>query len=147
MLFLPLLDRTWPVPRLPKTQFHYLAWTGLLLVIVGLLIWRPSIFVFTLSTLSTTALPEEWFFRAYFMAQLGAGWQANIMASLLFSLLHGLTRDWVTALLVLAPSLFYGWLYQRCRDLPVLVLTHTLSNLVFVLFLAQPMAVWLGNLM
>lgn len=81
------------------------------------------------------------------MGRLGAGWRANAMASLLFSLLHGLTRDWATALLVFVPSLFYGWLYQRSRDLPLLVLAHTMSNLVFVLFLVQPMTTWLGNLM
>jgi len=147
MLFLPLLDSTWPLPRLLHTRSHYLAWAGLLLAIAGLLAWRPSLHALALATLLTAALPEEWYFRAYFMTRIGTGWRANVMASLLFSLLHGLTRDWTTALLVFAPSLFYGWLYQRTRDLPLLVLTHTLSNLVFVQFLTQPMATWLGNLM
>jgi len=38
---------------------------------------------------------------------------------------------------VLGPSLVYGWLYQRTRDLPLIVLLHTLSNLVFVMFLGR----------
>ena len=147
MLFLPLFDRTWLVPRLPHTPFHYLAWGALLLLMAGLLAWKPSFAAFALAAILTSALPEEWYFRAFFMGRLGAGWRANAMASLLFSLLHGLTRDWATALLVFVPSLFYGWLYQRSRDLPLLVLAHTMSNLVFVLFLVQPMTTWLGNLM
>ena len=147
MLFLPLFDRAWSAPRLPRTRSHYLAWGALLLAIAGLLGWRSSFAAFTLAAILTSALPEEWYFRAYFMGRLGTGWRAIAVTSLLFSLLHGLTRDWATAILVFVPSLFYGWLYQRSRDFPLLVLTHTLSNLAFVLFLAQPVAAWLQNLM
>lgn len=90
---------------------------------------------FALSTLLMAAIPEEWFFRAYFMARIGQGWRANLAASLLFSLLHGLTQGWPAAIRVFAPSLFYGWLYQRTGDLILLVLMHALSNLLFVMFL------------
>jgi membrane protease YdiL (CAAX protease family) len=38
---------------------------------------------------------------------------------------------------VLGPSLAYGWPYQRTRDLPLIVLLHALSNLVFVMFLSR----------
>lgn len=38
---------------------------------------------------------------------------------------------------MLDPSLVYGCLYQRTRDLPLLVLLHALSNLVFVMFLGR----------
>jgi membrane protease YdiL (CAAX protease family) len=52
--------------------------------------------------------------------------------------LHGLTRGWMVGLaVVLGPSLVYGWLYQRTRDLPLLVLLHALSNLIFVMFLSR----------
>ncbi len=51
-----------------------------------------------------------------------------------------------TALLVFLPSLFYGWLYQRTRDLPLLVLVHALSNLVYVMFLAGYVATWAPDL-
>lgn len=70
----------------------------------------------------------------------------TLFSSLLFSLLHGLTRGWTAATLVFPPSLFYGWLYQRTRDLPLLALVHTLSNLVYVLFLARLMATWAPDL-
>lgn len=142
MLFLPLLDRGWRLPALPHSHSHYLAWGGLLLAGILLLAWRPSSAPFALATLLTAAVPEEWFFRAYFMTRIGPGWRANLAASALFSLLHGLTQGWTTALLVFLPSLFYGWLYQRTRDLPLLVLVHALSNLVYVMFLAGFVAAW-----
>ena len=146
MLFLPLLDRSWNLPAFPKYRGSLIALAGFALVITGLLLWQPQSLQYALSTLLLAALPEEWFFRAYFMVQLGSGWGANLLSSLLFSTLHGLRWDWTAALLVLAPSLFYGWLYQRSRDLPLVILAHALSNLLFVLFLAAPVATWLGDL-
>ncbi len=92
------------------------------------------------------ALPEEWFFRGYFIARLGKGIQANAITSVLFSLIHGLTQGWTVAVLVFVPSLFYGWLYQRTRDLPLIVLAHALSNLIYVLLLAGYVATWVPDL-
>ena len=146
MLFLPLLDRAWSLPAFPFRRVNLIALSGLVLAIAGLIIWQPQSLPYALSTLFLTALPEEWFFRAYFMVRLGQGWLPNLIASLVFSVMHGLTRDWATALLVFAPSLFYGWLYQRVRDLPLLVLIHTLSNLVFMLFASHTVATWLKYL-
>ncbi|MCR4347295.1 MAG: CPBP family glutamic-type intramembrane protease [Sulfuricaulis sp.] len=146
MLFLPFFDRGWKIPALPRSRSHRLIWAGLLIAGMALLLWQPSKMSFAFSALLTAALPEEWFFRAYFMTQIGQGWHANLVASVLFSLLHGLTHNWYTALLVLVPSLFYGWLYQRTRDLPLLVLAHALSNLVYVMFLAGFVATWVPDL-
>jgi hypothetical protein len=113
---------------------------------LALLAWRPSAAPFALATLLAAAIPEEWFFRTYFMIRLGQGSRANIITSLLFSLMHGLTRGWTAAALVFLPSLFYGWLYQRTRDLPLLVLVHTLSNLIYVLFPAGYVTTWAPDL-
>ena len=146
MLFLPLFDHGWHIPALPRKRYQHLTWAGILVAAVAILAWRPSEIPFALSTLAVAALPEEWFFRAYFMTRLGKGLQANIVASLLFCLLHGLTRDWTIAVLVFAPSLFYGWLYQRTRDLPLLTLVHALSNLVYAVFLSQFVATFIENL-
>lgn len=146
MLLLPLFDRGWQLPSLPCSRLHHLSWAAITIAGIALLVWRPSVVPYALSTLLMAALPEEWFFRAYFMTRLGQGVRANIIASLLFSLLHGLTRGWTTAVLVFLPSLFYGWLYQHTRDLPLLVLVHALSNLVYVLFLAGPVATWVPDL-
>ena len=146
MLFLPLLDRGWKLPALPTRRGNLIAWSGLALAIAGLLVWQPQSLPYAVSALFLAALPEEWFFRAYFMTRLGQGRSSNLIASLLFSLLHGLTRDWATSLLVFVPSLAYGWLYQRTRDLPLLVMVHALSNLVYAVFLAEYIAAFLGNL-
>ena len=179
MLFLPLFDRGWKIPALSRSQHHHLIWAGLLISGIALLAWRPSEIPFALSTLLMAAIPEEWFFRAYFMTRLQTAclehvariersgtretitppgfhfipsglhaltlWFPNVAASLLFSLMHGLTRGWIAAGLVFVPSLFYGWLYQRTRDLPLLVLVHALSNLVFVIFFTHFLAVFIGN--
>ena len=149
MLFFPLLDRYWQPPTIPTTASHSLAWTALGLSMVLLVVTYPTSLDAAVSALVIAALPEEWFFRAYFMTQLDRQMGlrsvgANLTASLVFSLVHGLSRDWMTALLVFAPSLFYGWLYQRTRDLPLVVLVHALSNLVFALFLAAPLRTVLG---
>ncbi len=116
----------------------------MLLAGFALLAWKPDYLEPGVSTFLTAALPEEWFFRAYFMSSLGTGVSANVIASVLFSLLHGLTRGWVIAPLVFLPSLFYGWLYQRTRDLPLLVLTHMLSNIVFMVFVTGTFNRWLA---
>jgi len=142
MLFLPLLDRRWRLPGIPRTPLHYALWLVLLLVATALLLWQPQHLNFALATLLTAALPEEWFFRAYFMTRLqethwGRDWRANLITSLLFAGLHALTRGWMVGLAVLGPSLVYGWLYQRTRDLPLLVLVHALSNLVYVMLLSR----------
>lgn len=147
MLFWPLLDRHWQIPKFPRTSINYLTWIILIIFSAALLAWQPDQAVFAVVTLTTAAFPEEWFFRAYLMESLGKDWRTNIIASLIFSAIHGLAAGWTVAVLVFAPSLFYGWLYQRTRDLPLLVLTHALSNIVFALFLAKPMSAQFGYLL
>lgn len=142
MLFFPLLDRRWHLPNFPHTLPNYGLWLGLLLISASLLVWQPQHLPYALATLLIAALPEEWFFRAYIMTRLqetrwGQGWRANLVTTLLFGGLHALTHGWVVGLSVLGPSLIYGWLYQRTRDLPLIVLLHALSNLVFVMFLSR----------
>ncbi len=137
MLLLPLLDSGWRPPGLPKGRRHWTLLAPLLLISAGLLVWRPQYTAFAATTLLTAALPEEWFFRAYLMPRIGRSLSANLLVSLLFSLLHGLTRGPAIGLQVFLPSVFFGWCYQRSGDLPLVVLVHALSNLVFVLFLAR----------
>jgi membrane protease YdiL (CAAX protease family) len=145
MLFLPLADRRWVLPVARPEPRLIIAWACLAAAGAGLLLWQPAHLGFALATLLLAALPEEWFFRAYFMSRLGKGIRANAIASVLFCLMHGLTRGWTAAVLVFVPSLFYGWLYQRTRDLPLLVLVHALSNLVFVMFFSHFLADFMGN--
>jgi membrane protease YdiL (CAAX protease family) len=142
MLFLPLLDEGWRTPVLPRRPRQFGVSAALLAAGIALLVWRPELAGFAASTLFFAALPEEWFFRAYFMTRIGDGLRSNLIASLLFALMHGLTRDWATAALVFVPSLFYGWLYQRTRDIVLVVLVHALSNLFYAAFIARIMPEW-----
>ena len=136
MLFLPLLDRGWQRVPLPLGLAHLAAWIALGLIALGLLAWQPGRLSFFFATLALAALPEEWFFRAWFMTRLGRGIGANLIASLLFSLVHLLSQSPVRGLLVFLPSLGYGWLFQKSRgDLPLVILAHALSNLVYVMVL------------
>ncbi len=135
MLFLPFLDRKWKIPSLPQKRGHYFAWVVLAGIVVVLLLIRPDKAGFFFATLTLAALPEEWFFRAWFMTRLGTGWQANIMASMFFSLIHLPIQGPTRAMLVFFPSLIFGWLYQRNRDLVMVVLVHALSNLGYVIYL------------
>jgi membrane protease YdiL (CAAX protease family) len=142
MLFLPLLDRRWNSPAIDPRAINIAIWAILVITTGSLLAWQPQYVSFAASTLLFAALPEEWFFRAYFMTRLGTGWQANLITSLVFALLHGLAWGPATAILVFIPSLLFGWLYQRRRDLILLVLVHALSNLVYILILPD-LPTWL----
>ncbi len=145
MLFHPLLDSAWPGIALPLRPLHVTAWTALALLGTALVLHEPAALRFSLHTLLLAALPEELFFRGYFMTMiaatrigartLGTGVAANVCASMLFALVHGLSRSWGVAGMVIVPSLIFGWTYQRTRDLPLVILIHALSNLVFVMFL------------
>lgn len=140
MLFLPFLDLHWSRPALTVDRKKLFIWIILLTTGLLLIINKPDYASSAATGLLFVALPEEWFFRAYFMRQLqqvsNAPWLANGLTSCLFALLHIPTQG-LFGLTVFLPSLFFGWLYQRTNDLVLLVLLHALSNLVFIMFLAN----------
>ena len=93
-------------------------------------------------TIFFVAFPEEWFFRGYLLTRLQTikpeqKLVANIISSLIFSLLHAMTRGMSIAIEVFVPSLLFGWFYQKTNDLLLCILLHTISNIVFVLYLKQ----------
>jgi len=141
MLFIPFLDRQWKLPTLVLVKRQYVIWAGLLAVAGMLLFVRPDKASFFLSSLALAALPEEWFFRAWFMTRLGSiwrsAWLANVFTSILFSLVHLPLHGPSRAFLVFFPSLFFGWLFQRYRDLALVILLHGLSNLLYVIYLVS----------
>ena len=137
MLFLPLLDRSWHLPK-PLTQRRYLLISlALIVAALAMLAWWPSLHSYAITTLLLAALPEEWFFRGYFMTRLGGDTRANLISSIFFSLMHGLTRGWLIAPQVFLPSLLFGWVFQRSRDLPLVILLHAFSNLMYAIVVAQ----------
>jgi len=120
-----------------------------LLLLYGLIvILHPQHAEKAMAILLLTALPEEWFFRAYFMTQLeryfasmhnrhtAIAWTANTTASLLFALLHIPTQGWF-GLSVFFPSLFFGWIYQKQKSLTFVIVLHAISNLVFIIYIKE----------
>ncbi len=138
MLFLPLFDRNWRSPKISYCRFNLIAWGLCLLSAGGILLLHPAMLGMALTTLLLAALPEEWFFRAYFMSRLEQNGfnplYANLGASSLFALLHIPTQG-LFGLSVFFPSLFFGWIYQRNRDLVLVILLHALSNIVFFVYI------------
>lgn len=129
LLLLPLADRRWNPPSLPREIGQFAVWAALAAAIAVLALVFPHQRAYAVETLVFAALPEEWFFRGYLLERLGRNWRANLFVSVIFALLHGLSRNWTNAALVFVPSLFFGWFYLRRRDLPLVVLIHALGNL------------------
>ena len=63
---------------------------------------------------------------------------ANLLTSLLFVLLHWLTRDGYSALLVFLPSLYLGLVRDRTSSIVMCILIHGLWNLGWYIFVFMP---------
>lgn len=137
LLALPFVDKNWRWEEGARYPYRVQLWllTSVLLVLITVM--HPSGLKLLLSTVLLVALPEEWFFRAYFMRRLesivASNLNANVITSLLFAVLHMPSQGWF-GLSVFMPSLVFGWLYQRNRDLMLVVLLHALSNSIFLYF-------------
>ena len=53
---------------------------------------------------------------------------ANLATTAAFSVVHMLTRDIVTGLLVIVPSLYLGFIRQRARNVGPCILVHAFWN-------------------
>lgn len=134
-LLLPFVDSQWSMPRMHLGKQSLISWIILSVSITILLLQNTHLLdVFTVMVL-VAALPEEWFFRAYLQKRMGNGVAAVSIVSLMFSLMHFITRSSVDACLVFIPSLFYGYVYKKTSDLVLVVLLHALSNLVYYIYL------------
>ena len=137
LLLLPLLDSSW---KMPFSNF-YRNNAGLLLpcFLLGLILMidegrRPEILFVTILFV---ALPEEWFFRAYYYHRLTEFFQSNILANIVssafFALLH-MPLQGFYGLLVFMPSLFFGWIYQKYKNLSLVIVVHALCNYFYFRF-------------
>ena len=143
MLFLPLFDKGWQLNPSQITK-HRLTLLSLCCIAVFVLIGlNPDYASMALMTFFIAALPEEWFFRAYFMIRIEKiglrPYQANIITSLFFALLHLPVQGWF-GLTVFIPSLIYGYIYQRSRDIVLVILLHAISNIVYFVYLQDLLA-------
>ena len=138
MLLLPFVDRSFSLPKLTVTSKQIALWLIFIIPMLLLVTFEGNYKLIALTTLLLTALPEEWFFRGYFMMQIKkAGLQpyhANIITSVFFSLLH-LPSQGLWGISVFIPSMIYGWIYQRYNDILMVILLHGLSNLIFFIYI------------
>ena len=148
LLLLPLLDRAWQSPDWPGQKSNLVITVALLISYSLLIALNPDELYLALSLLLLVALPEEWFFRAYLMVRLQAFfkdrntsnlvaiWGANITSSALFALMHTPTQG-LFGLSVFFPSLVFGWVFQKSKNLILVILLHAISNLLFLLYLKK----------
>ncbi len=143
LFFLPLIDRTWLLNRqLVGLGYFFKSslyiWIVISFSFLALLLLNEGYELIALNIILFTALPEEWFFRAYFMQRLETfidnKWIANGVASSLFTLLHIPTQG-VMGLAVFIPSLVFGYVYQRSKNLLLVVMLHALFNLVYLVYI------------
>lgn len=138
LLLLPFIDSQWQIPDFRRYENQWLYTSILLSLLCFLVFLQPDYIETIIFVLLFTAIPEEWFFRGYFMQRLEvlslARWEANVITSLLFALLHFPTQGW-QGLSVFFPSLIFGWLYQRNRDLVLVILLHTFFNGIYIIYL------------
>lgn len=135
MLLLPMLDGGWKAPTTDIDSRHASLWIAMIVIAMAVISLKPDLLTFLFATLIFAALPEEWFFRAYLMERIGNGMKANVIASICFSALHAITLNWVSSLLVFIPSLLFGWIYQKQRNIVTVVLIHSVSNLIYTAYL------------
>jgi len=137
MLFFPFVDSKWKKPDLSLRKISISVCLVYILIII-LLVLNLEKWQLIISSLLLAALPEEWFFRGYFLVRikqiLKSSWQANTLTSLAFSLLHLPTQGWF-GLSVFFPSLLFGWLYLKTNNLFLVIGIHALSNTIFLLYL------------
>lgn len=139
MLLFPLLDKSWQSPKCNIILSYRQLYIGICIAIFALFLYEMKVDgLQLLAVVLLVALPEEWYFRSYFMTQLKAlgmkNLQSNTVTSLLFALLHTPTQG-ILGLTVFIPSFVFGYVYQRTHDLILVILLHSLSNLFFTNFI------------
>lgn len=140
LLLLPYLDPDWQIPRISIVKRSQVICVFLIAISTLLLFQNPETLTPFLFMLVVVALPEEWFFRTYLLQRiesiLEGKWRANALTSLVFALLHIPMQGWI-GLTVFLPSLIFGCLYQRNKDLTLVVLVHAFFNLIFLIYLKE----------
>ncbi|VAW58710.1 hypothetical protein MNBD_GAMMA11-769 [hydrothermal vent metagenome] len=135
LLFLPFLDRAGSFQLAQKYKNQLVLNLTVIALIAVICLIRPQAMDLIPAVFFLTALPEEWFFRAYFMQRIealyGSPLKANLISSAVFTVLH-LPVQGLMGLSVFLPSLLFGWLYQQKKDFLLVVLLHLLFNLVFI---------------
>ncbi len=140
LFFLPFVDRSWSIQASQEYSYKRHLRISLFVILVGVFIVNIESFYLLAAIVLFNALPEEWFFRAYFMSTIESFCKsrikANIITSSMFALMH-LPMQGLIGLSTFFPSLFMGWMYQKNRDFMLLVMVHAIFNYIFILFLKE----------
>ncbi|MCX7739216.1 MAG: CPBP family glutamic-type intramembrane protease [Hydrogenothermaceae bacterium] len=72
------------------------------------------------------AFAEELFFRGYLLKLY-----SNLTVSLLFTLPHIILYTDIHSILTFFPSLLFGFLYERTKNLPLVSVVHFISNVMY----------------
>lgn len=133
LMLLPFIDRNWVFKKsIFQTNRRSLSVLISLIILVALPVALNIITVATVvSILLYSALPEEWFFRAYLLNRLGNDTKANIISSLLFCSLHAFAGDFIHAALVFIPSVALGYVFIKYGNFGIVVFLHLLFNIVY----------------
>jgi hypothetical protein len=115
--------------------------------VTGFIVWNPQL---TLQNLVATplailfliAIPEELLFRGLMQMMLfkrtGSAVVSVAVTSLIFGFSHANNGDWRFVVLATLAGLAYGLVYMRTQHLTPAILTHTLVDVVWVLFFMAP---------
>ena len=143
MLLLPYVDGCWRLPclQLSKSRAEAVSIGMLVVSFAVLLVLEPGLLDYFIVMVLTAAFPEEWFFRAYLLSRVGSTWKANVVVSIVFSAMHIPASGVVFSSLVFFPSLAFGWVYLRYRNIYLVILLHAVSNLVYTIYIKQYLAV------
>ena len=143
LLVLPFLDANWrshvfATKIFDNTRFYApLAFLVMCYLVLFIIQSDMDYVTAAISVIVLIALPEEWFFRYYYLQQLKIGgrraWVGNVACSLLFTVVH-IPAQGLAGLAVFVPSLIFGYAYQRTRSLIIVVLLHGLANLLYVTY-------------
>jgi len=138
LLGLPFLDSNWKFPISNIVRPELKIRSVLLLIVLLIVSLGSQQRNVLLISILFVALPEEWFFRAYYLDRLSVCFNnallANVITSMVFAVLH-LPMHGVLGLLVFFPSILFGWLYQKYNDLILVIFIHALFNLVYLIYL------------
>nr|WP_282449555.1 PAS domain S-box protein [Roseibium sp. CAU 1639] len=109
----------------------------------GTRVTEPGLFMVALSIYLVSVLFQQFAIRCAIQAPLqtfltgviaAPGWTANLVATLLFAVLHAHLNP-VVSLAVIAPSLLWGWLFMRSGSILPPILSHAIIGVyaIFVL--------------
>ncbi|MCM3787739.1 CPBP family intramembrane metalloprotease [Domibacillus indicus] len=81
---------------------------------------------------------EELFFRGFIQKRLGRymnKWAAMVIAALFYASVFVFSGEWLWMMAALCGGLFWGSLYIWRKSIPMLIISHLIFDLLFVVFL------------